>query len=272
MVLALLVGGYQLMNSRSFQLAGRLVNRVDTTEKVVALTLDDGPSERAPEVLDLLAAAGVPATFYLNGRDLAARPELGVAIAAAGHEIGNHTYSHRRMVLVSRDTVAAEVERTDAEIRETGYRGRSLSDHRTARNCGRFPAICPTTTGPRSPGMWNRRPRGRRRTISSPPLSSGCAPGRSFCCTRCTAAGRPRGRPFRALSPNSGPTATDSSRSPSSSTDPDAACGARKPEAERVGSGRGRTRTRRARYISPERWNGWFRHRGHVFARVACAS
>lgn len=122
-VMALLVGGYQLMNSRSFQLAGRLVDRVDTTEKVVALTLDDGPSERAPEVLELLAAAGVPATFYLNGRDLAARPELGVAIAAAGHEIGNHTYSHRRMVLVSRDTVAAEVERTDAEIRETGYQG-----------------------------------------------------------------------------------------------------------------------------------------------------
>lgn len=122
-VLALLVGGYQLMNSRSFQLAGRLVNRVDTTEKVVALTLDDGPSERAPQVLDILAAAGVPVTFYLNGRDLAARPELGVAIVAAGHEIGNHTYSHRRMVLVSRDTVAAEVERTDVEIRKTGYRG-----------------------------------------------------------------------------------------------------------------------------------------------------
>ncbi|WP_040838634.1 polysaccharide deacetylase family protein [Nocardia brevicatena] len=122
-VLVLFVGGYQLMNSRSFQLAGRLVDRVDTTEKVVALTLDDGPSERAPHVLDILAAAGVPATFYLNGRDLAARPELGAAIVAAGHEIGNHTYSHRRMVLVSRDTVAAEVERTDVEIRKTGYRG-----------------------------------------------------------------------------------------------------------------------------------------------------
>ncbi|WP_040792841.1 polysaccharide deacetylase family protein [Nocardia paucivorans] len=122
-VLALLVGGYQLMNSRTFQLAGRLVNRVETTEKVVALTLDDGPSDRAPEVLDILAAAGVPATFYLNGRDLAARPELGAAIAAAGHEIGNHTYSHRRMVLVTPDTVADEVERTDAEIRKTGYQG-----------------------------------------------------------------------------------------------------------------------------------------------------
>ncbi|MFI5714483.1 polysaccharide deacetylase family protein [Nocardia sp. NPDC051750] len=123
MVLVVLAGGYFLMNSRTYQLAGRLVDRVETSDKIVALTLDDGPTDHAPEVLDLLAAAGVPATFYLNGRDLAARPELGRAIAAAGHEIGNHTYNHRRMVLVSPETVAGEVERTDAEIRRTGYRG-----------------------------------------------------------------------------------------------------------------------------------------------------
>lgn len=122
-VLLVVTGGYFLMNSRTYQLAGRLVDRVDTGEKVVALTLDDGPSDRAAEVLDLLAAADIPATFYLNGRDLAARPELGRAIAEAGHEIGNHTYNHRRMVLVSPATVADEVERTDAEIRRTGYRG-----------------------------------------------------------------------------------------------------------------------------------------------------
>lgn len=123
MVPALVAGGYYVMNARSFQLAGRLVDRVDTTEKVVALTFDDGPTDLTPEVLRILADADVPATFYLNGRDLAAHPEHGAAIAAAGHDIGNHTYSHRRMVLVSRDTVAEEVERTDAEIRKTGYQG-----------------------------------------------------------------------------------------------------------------------------------------------------
>lgn len=122
-VLLVAAGGYFLMNSRTFQLAGRLVDRVETTEKVVALTLDDGPSERAPEVLGLLATAGIPATFYLNGRDLAARPELGRAIVAGGHEMGNHTYNHRRMVLVSSGTVADEVEGTDTEIRAAGYRG-----------------------------------------------------------------------------------------------------------------------------------------------------
>jgi peptidoglycan/xylan/chitin deacetylase (PgdA/CDA1 family) len=123
LVLALAIGTYYLMNSRSFQLAGRLVDRVDTTEKVVALTLDDGPREKAPEVLKVLADAGVPATFYLIGSELAAYPELGRAIAQAGHEIGNHTYNHRRMVFVSSGMVRDEVERTDAEIAKTGYQG-----------------------------------------------------------------------------------------------------------------------------------------------------
>ncbi|MBF6082290.1 polysaccharide deacetylase family protein [Nocardia cyriacigeorgica] len=122
-VVVLAVGGYYLMNSRTFQLAGRIVDRVDTDAKVVALTLDDGPTIKTPEVLKVLADAQVPATFYLNGRDLAAHPEYGTAIAAAGHEIGNHTYTHRRMVFVTPGTVADEVARTDDEIRETGYQG-----------------------------------------------------------------------------------------------------------------------------------------------------
>ncbi|MEU7630479.1 polysaccharide deacetylase family protein [Nocardia sp. NPDC049220] len=122
-VLLVAAGTYYLMNARTFQLAGHVVNRVDTDEKVVALTLDDGPSDRAPDVLRVLADAQVTATFYLNGRDLAAHPDYGRAIAAAGHEIGNHTYSHRRMVFVSSGTVGDEIERTDAEIGKTGYTG-----------------------------------------------------------------------------------------------------------------------------------------------------
>ncbi|GGN72680.1 chitooligosaccharide deacetylase [Nocardia rhizosphaerihabitans] len=122
-VLAIVAGLYVLMNSRTYQLTGTLVDRVETDEKLVALTFDDGPTERTPEILRMLADLQVPATFYLVGDDLAAHPEYGAAIAAAGHEIGNHSYSHRRMVLVSGDTVREEIERTDAEIRRTGYQG-----------------------------------------------------------------------------------------------------------------------------------------------------
>jgi peptidoglycan/xylan/chitin deacetylase (PgdA/CDA1 family) len=114
---------YTLSKSRTVQLAGELINRVDTTERVVALTFDDGPTGWTPAILNMLAGAGIPATFYLNGADLDRHPDQGAAIARAGHEIGNHTYTHRRMMFVSAQTVAEEIERTDAAIARTGYRG-----------------------------------------------------------------------------------------------------------------------------------------------------
>lgn len=125
-LVALLVvtfAAYTVSKSRTFQMAGEIVNRVETTEKVVALTFDDGPTEWTPEILKMLAAGNIPATFYLTGADLDRHPDQGAAIARAGHEIGNHTYTHRRMMLVSADTVADEIERTDAAIARTGYRG-----------------------------------------------------------------------------------------------------------------------------------------------------
>ncbi|MBF6357425.1 polysaccharide deacetylase family protein [Nocardia higoensis] len=117
------IGGYQLVSARSFQLAGELVDRAETDERVIALTLDDGPSNRTPEVLRVLDDLDVPATFYLNGRDVDAGPEHTRAIMAAGHELGNHTYTHRRMLFVSPGTVREEVEKTDAALRGIGYQG-----------------------------------------------------------------------------------------------------------------------------------------------------
>ncbi|WP_068160926.1 polysaccharide deacetylase family protein [Rhodococcus phenolicus] len=123
LVVAAVLGLHTLSNSRTFQLFGDLVHRVDTEEKVVALTLDDGPSDRTPEVLRVLAEAGVPATFYVTGTEMAAHPEMGRAIVDAGHELGNHTSTHRRMILVGSDTVREEIESTDAQIRAAGFDG-----------------------------------------------------------------------------------------------------------------------------------------------------
>ncbi|WP_073483922.1 polysaccharide deacetylase family protein [Streptoalloteichus hindustanus] len=114
----------RVANSRTFQFFGEIVDRVDTDQKLVALTFDDGPDPAGTRaVLDTLAARGVPATFFLIGRDLAAHPDLGRAIAAAGHEIGNHSYSHERMVGVTPGWVSREIESTDTLIRGTGYTG-----------------------------------------------------------------------------------------------------------------------------------------------------
>ncbi|MBE1462207.1 polysaccharide deacetylase family protein [Kibdelosporangium phytohabitans] len=111
-------------SSRSFQFFGDLTERVDTSAKVVALTFDDGPDPAgAQQLLGDLARAQVPATFYLIGRDMEKHPELARAIVAAGHEVGNHTYSHERMVFVTPGFVAEEVERTDELIRAAGHQG-----------------------------------------------------------------------------------------------------------------------------------------------------
>ena len=123
-LVVLMYGMWQLMNSRTYQVFGELVNRVDTQEKVVALTFDDGPNDKyVDEVLSILDETDVKATFFMIGGDLEKNPESGKKIVAAGHEIGNHTFSHQRMVFKSQSFIEEELTKTDALIRETGYTG-----------------------------------------------------------------------------------------------------------------------------------------------------
>lgn len=115
---------WQASRSRTFQFFGVIVPRVETSRKAVALTFDDGPAP-APtrELLRVLRERNVRATFFLTGRELEQSPEAGREIVAAGHELGNHSYSHERMVLVSPAFVRREVERTDELIRAAGHAG-----------------------------------------------------------------------------------------------------------------------------------------------------
>lgn len=116
---------WQIGRSTTFQFFGEIVSRVETDERVVALTFDDGPSAKfTGEILSILAAEDIKATFFLIGSDLEKNPEQGKQIAAAGHEIGNHSYSHSRMLLSSPSVVASEIEKTDELIRLSGYEKR----------------------------------------------------------------------------------------------------------------------------------------------------
>jgi peptidoglycan-N-acetylglucosamine deacetylase len=122
----LLIGfiAWRLSNARTIQLLGEIVPRVETDDSVVALTFDDGPLPVGTrQVLDALAAHGVRATFFLNGEAIDQHPEAARAIVDAGHEIGNHSYSHRMMLGLSQSQIRAEIERTDEAIRATGYTG-----------------------------------------------------------------------------------------------------------------------------------------------------
>lgn len=84
----------------------------------VALTFDDGPDPlHTPKLLDLLAAHHAKATFFVIGKRLAQYPEIVARAAREGHEIGNHSWMHRRFVDISDADVREELEKTDTEIR-----------------------------------------------------------------------------------------------------------------------------------------------------------
>jgi peptidoglycan-N-acetylglucosamine deacetylase len=123
-LMLLAVGGWRLHKSRSFQLMGELVAAVATSEPLVALTFDDGPSPRhTPDILALLERERVRATFFVVGQAVEEHPDLARRIVEEGHELGNHSYSHRPMVLMRPRTVRTEVERTDSLIRAAGFEG-----------------------------------------------------------------------------------------------------------------------------------------------------
>lgn len=113
-----------LARSRTFQLFGAIVAEARPAEPIVALTFDDGPTEAlADSIIAVLRARRARATFFVTGRELAQAPGAGARLVAAGHELANHTWSHRRMVFVSPERVRSEIEPTDSLLRAAGQRG-----------------------------------------------------------------------------------------------------------------------------------------------------
>lgn len=117
-------GAFRLSKARSFQLMGEMVRRVETSSPFVALTFDDGPLPGyTDEIVRILEEKEAPGTFYLIGAEIENHPEEARKLVEAGHEIGNHSYTHPRMIAINYGTVRDEIERTDARIREIGYTG-----------------------------------------------------------------------------------------------------------------------------------------------------
>ena len=92
-------------------------------ERAVALTFDDGPDPaHTPAVLDLLLREGVTATFFLIGERAARAPEMVQRIAAEGHDLGNHTWSHRSLWSLGPRATAREIRGGHAAIAEASGR------------------------------------------------------------------------------------------------------------------------------------------------------
>lgn len=102
---------------------GGLTAQVNTNEKVVAITFDDGPTQQVEDILPILEKYNAKATFFLIGNEIEKNSEAAQMIARAGHQIGNHTYSHNRMVFKSPSFIKKEIEKTNTLILEAGYEG-----------------------------------------------------------------------------------------------------------------------------------------------------
>lgn len=89
------------------------VIRSGPREPVAYLTFDDGPNPQATDaILEVLDREQVPAAFFMVGRFVERLPALARRVAAAGHEIGNHTWSHRKLHLQSPTRIRDELART----------------------------------------------------------------------------------------------------------------------------------------------------------------
>lgn len=98
----------------------------DTSAKRVAFTFHtEGTVTQVTRLLDMAKALDVPLTMLVVGKWLEANPDLGKRIATAGHDVGNHTYSHLSLPDQTRTVVAQEIERCAALLANiTGDRGR----------------------------------------------------------------------------------------------------------------------------------------------------
>ena len=87
--------------------------------KYIALTFDDGPrADTTGRLLDGLSARGAAATFFIIGAQVEGNEYLLCRMAADGHQIGTHTYSHTRLTTVDTEHMVEEINKSEVVLRE----------------------------------------------------------------------------------------------------------------------------------------------------------
>ena len=85
--------------------------------KYVALTFDDGPRPGTTDrLLDGLLERGAAGTFFVIGEQVRGNEDLLRRMAAEGHQIGNHTYSHVRLLKLEKDALVEEVHKAEVTL------------------------------------------------------------------------------------------------------------------------------------------------------------
>lgn len=103
------------------RLIGPIIQRVDTEEKLIALTFDDGPNPPfTEEILEILSGSEAKATFFMIGEQAAKHPETVAAVLKQGSQVGNHGWFHRPMLGRTPMGVSREIRRTDQLLQKLG--------------------------------------------------------------------------------------------------------------------------------------------------------
>ena len=126
-LIAIAVSGFAAMMLLRFFFKppfGKNVIRLDTKQRLVALTFDDGPQPPYTDrLLDVLAKHKVKATFFMIGNRIEKYPQTVRRIIAEGHQIGNHSYSHPVLGFRLPARICQEIEQTDSLLRQLGAAG-----------------------------------------------------------------------------------------------------------------------------------------------------
>lgn len=94
-----------------------IVKKAQTETKQIALTFDDGPEALHTEyILQILASENVKATFFLLGKNIEKHPQLAKKIVEAGHDVGNHSYSHRNFYYLNQIEITEEIKESQYQF------------------------------------------------------------------------------------------------------------------------------------------------------------
>ena len=121
----------------------------------VALSFDDGPHPQGtPAVMEVLAAAGATATFFLVGEQVERRPALAAELVAAGHEVALHGHRHRVLLRLRAAAVAADLDR-GAQVVEAAS-GSTIARHRPPLGIYTQSALALVRARGWEPVLWSR--------------------------------------------------------------------------------------------------------------------
>ncbi len=112
------IAAFAIFFDQAFFMRRGTLYAVNTKDKLVALTFDDGPSLRwTPQIVNALKQAGIKATFFMLGEHVRQYPDIARLVVSEGHEVGNHSYHHHLPLFYNRAELTNEIKETEQVIR-----------------------------------------------------------------------------------------------------------------------------------------------------------